>query len=238
MSTESLKPTISQLKEELSQLTDFWRICQSPEVQEAIKAVRQKNAPRVAELQAQIKALRNAKPGPKPRWPENTPKPVLEACERFWSGIEEFRTFRIHLWNDKAVWTSYPSGGYSTVGGRQLTPPSYHLISLTQTEFKYGTQRPAELVELRFEHGSGQARHSQDDAGRTGQAQVVLMNTRLKPPCLVSIEGSEEALLLRKVSRPSQMLKRNGWVGLVAVVQNKKGSGLVEYQKLRRAERK
>lgn len=59
------------------------------------------------------------------------------------------------------------------------------------------------------------------------------MNIKLKPPCRVKIAGSDKVMSLRRVSQPNRMLVRQGWKGLVAHVQNEKGTGLVEYRKLR-----
>jgi len=61
------------------------------------------------------------------------------------------------------------------------------------------------------------------------------MNIKLKPPCWVSVAGSEKVLALRRVSQPNKMLLAQGWKGLVAHVQNRNGTGLVEYRKLRPA---
>lgn len=62
------------------------------------------------------------------RWPAGTPEDVLELCRRYWQGTSEYRVFRIHEYNDIAVWTSYPSGGYSDNSGWHRTPSGYRLL--------------------------------------------------------------------------------------------------------------
>ena len=62
------------------------------------------------------------------------------------------------------------------------------------------------------------------------------MNIKLKPPCWVRVDGKGEILALRNVYQPSRMLVLQGWRGLVARVQNKKGTGLVEYHRLLKAD--
>ncbi len=61
------------------------------------------------------------------------------------------------------------------------------------------------------------------------------MNIKLKPPCRVKIKGTDKVLNLRSVSLPNSILKRQGWKGLVAHVQNQNGTGLIEYGKLEKA---
>ena len=78
----------------------------------------------------ELKALIPKKREPKPRWPENTPKSVLDFCEKYWRGTTEMDSYRIHCWNDKAVWTSWPSGGYSTVGGWNPVSATFFMLSL------------------------------------------------------------------------------------------------------------
>lgn len=57
------------------------------------------------------------------------------------------------------------------------------------------------------------------------------MNLKLKPPCAVAYRGKR--LALRRVSYASSMLKRGGWFGLVAFVQNERGTGIVPYRELK-----
>ena len=153
---ETKPPTLTQLKDELKRLTDFYYVTNHPDVRAAIEKVRAENKPRVEELNKRIAALHSAKPAPKPRWPENTPANVLKACQDFWSGTEEYRSFRIHLWNDKAAWTSYPAGGYSTVGGWNPTPAHYSLISFSEREYGHNEKMKPKCVRtLGFERNSG-----------------------------------------------------------------------------------
>lgn len=56
---------------------------------------------------------------------------------------------------------------------------------------------------------------------------------KFKAPCWVTIDGSAEPLRLVRVVRPSGELRKQGWRGLVAQVQNNRGIGLTEYRKLR-----
>lgn len=149
-------PKLRELKSELLKLTEYFWLSRDKEVEAAVQKVRERNRPRVEELEKQIAAIREQRPAPKPRWPENTPANVLKACQDYWSGTAEYRSFRIHLWNDKAAWTSYPAGGYSDNGGFHPCPPCYSLISLTQTENRMSkSNRPKELKVLRFERNSG-----------------------------------------------------------------------------------
>ena len=144
-------PTLSELNQKLKQLTDYTYITFTPKVQAAINEVRKENAPLVAELERQIKALQS-KRKPTTRWPDNVPENIMTICNDYWNGTVEYWKFRIHLWNDKAVWTSYPSGGYSTAGGWNPSPACYYMLSLTEKEYN----KPKQLKELSFEHKSGQ----------------------------------------------------------------------------------
>lgn len=59
------------------------------------------------------------------------------------------------------------------------------------------------------------------------------MNVRLTPPCWVTLDG--KPLRLRRLSYANREMLAKGWRGLVAHVQNERGTGLVEYRKLRAA---
>ena len=143
---------LEELKAERNRLVDYTFITFDPRVRAAMMLVREENAPKVAEIDARIKSLRDAKPAPKPRFPVDAPQAVLDACDKFWRGTTEHATYRIHLWNNKAVWTSYPAGGYSNAGGWNPTPPSYRLISFSETQ--YG--KPKQLLDITPERNSGQ----------------------------------------------------------------------------------
>jgi len=146
--------TLTQLKGELSNLTNYYSLANHPDVQAVIDRLRKENQPRVEELERQIAKLQSERK-PVLRWPENTPANVLKACQAYWNGTEEYNTFRIHLWNDKAAWTSYPSGGYSTVGGWHPVSPAYFCIDLTGRINDMGRIRPKMLKELDFGRNSG-----------------------------------------------------------------------------------
>ena len=118
--------TLTTLKRELDRLL---RVELAPEVAAAVRQVRLARAGRVAEVRAEIEALRAARPPKPPRWPIDTPTDVLDLCDKFWRGSSEHHEYRIHCWNERAVWTSYPSGGYSDNGGYHPTPASYRLVS-------------------------------------------------------------------------------------------------------------
>lgn len=128
------KRTLTQLKRERDTLLSYYNVTSDPRVQAQIEIVRNERAPKVAELDKQIEAARKAQPEKKPRWPENTPKEVLELCERYWRGTTEYASFRIHCWNDKLVCTSYPSGGYSDNGGWHPTPATFHFLHRFEKE--------------------------------------------------------------------------------------------------------
>ena len=147
--------TLSDYKDELRRLTEHYYICCDPRVRAAIEVVRKENEPKVAELQRKIENLRLARKLVT-RWPDCTPDNVKKVCEDYWSGTTEKHTYRIHLWNDKAVWTSYPAGGYSTVGGFTPTPPAYELISRTELAYKNSSKKVAKKLKgLCFERNSG-----------------------------------------------------------------------------------
>lgn len=131
-----MKPQISKIKHELNRLQDFMNLCCDPRVRKVLNTIRDERAPRVAELQNQLAEARRNAPAKKPRWPDNVPDNVLDACNRYWQGTEESRIFRIHCWNDKLVCTSYPAGGYSTNGGWVKTRATFYFLSLTQASGK------------------------------------------------------------------------------------------------------
>jgi hypothetical protein len=115
-----------EIGQAISRLTNYNYLAMDIRVFKLISAIRKENAPEVARLKALLgeKKVR----AKAPRWPENTPQDVLDACALFWRGTTEFHSYRIHCWNDVAIWTSYPSGGYSDNGGYHRTPPCYSMI--------------------------------------------------------------------------------------------------------------
>lgn len=126
------KLTISQLKAREDQLTEWYWIHKDPEVEKAIASFTERVRPELEAIRAELKNRRDSRK-PVQRWPEDTPPEVLEQCQRFWRGTEEFYKFRIHCWDDQYIWTGYPSGGYTNVGGYVQTPPAYDLIKRKET---------------------------------------------------------------------------------------------------------
>jgi hypothetical protein len=136
--------------------TIFKKINNDPRLVELKEKIRKEHDSELNKLYDKIKQLKENRPKKKPRWPENTPPHILTACSKYWNGTTEHAIFRIHLWNDKAVWTSYPAGGYSTNGGWNPTPAHYDLISLTEEGSGFGGRdKPKILKSLSFERCSG-----------------------------------------------------------------------------------
>lgn len=127
-----MKLSLRELSKELDSL---YRVDSDPRVRAAQDLVRKERAPKIAELKEQMEALREKRPEPKPRWADNVPAKVIEFCKEYWSGTTEYSVFRIHCWNDKAVCTSYPAGGYSTNGGWNKTQATFYFLSLTEKEY-------------------------------------------------------------------------------------------------------
>lgn len=126
---------IREIQKEIDKLTGYWEITRDPRVQEVINKIIKENAPRVEALKKELEEVRNGKPKPKPRWPENTPENVLAVCEKYWRGTEEFSMYRIHCWNDKYVWTSYPARAWYCQGVRHQGKATFDMLSLTEFEF-------------------------------------------------------------------------------------------------------
>lgn len=126
------KRTISTVKQELRLLEDWYCIASQKRVRDLIDSILKENAPKIKILKAELAELESKVKEPKPRWPSDTPEHILKFCSEYWRGTTEYGTYRIHCWNDKAVWTSYPSGGYSTAGGWNPTPATFYLLSLTK----------------------------------------------------------------------------------------------------------
>jgi hypothetical protein len=141
---------VREIKSEIDKLTCFIDIAQSPRVMALINQIRQENKPKVESLREELKQVEANKKAPKPRWPENTPKNVLDKANLYWGGSTERHTFRIHCWNDKAYWTSYPAGGFSTNGGWHKTQAHFFLISLVEKrEAGMLDYRGKQLMELK-----------------------------------------------------------------------------------------
>lgn len=151
--------TIIQVTRELRALYDWRVLCADKRVQALLDTIRQENVGRIAELQAELKALEQNKPKPKPRWPETTPVSVLTECQAFWRGTEESRTYRIHCWNDKVICTSYPSGSYSDNGGRHPAQARFYYISRTELDY----HRAKQVGELAGRQSAKQLQAKLDD---------------------------------------------------------------------------
>lgn len=118
-----------------------------PEVLKLMEQVRERRRPEIERLEREIEELQKSRPGPKPRWPEDTPPEVLKLCEKYWAGTEEYKKFRIHCWNEHAVWTGYPGGGYSDNSGWRPTPAAFYLLS--RHEIQYHKPKRLALLEGR-----------------------------------------------------------------------------------------
>lgn len=138
--------TLTQLRDKLAQLRNVER---DSRVVALTKTILDERRPQIENLQSEINArlAKNSSRKKTPRWPENTPPSVLDHCKRYWQGSDEYHKFRIHLWNDKAIWTSWPKGGYSDNGGFHPAPATYFLISTTKSEQCLGNSRPKVLQE-------------------------------------------------------------------------------------------
>jgi hypothetical protein len=127
-----------------------------PRISDLKNKIRAERQAEIDDIKSKIKQLRDKQPKKKTeRWPENTPENVKVVCEKYWNGTTESSTYRIHQWNNKAVWTSYPSGGYSSNGGWNPTPSHYYLVSLNEEEYGLGRKKGKVLKELSFERNSG-----------------------------------------------------------------------------------
>lgn len=139
------KRTISDVRREISSLDSWVSISYHPRVRALIEQIRKENQVKIKELQKELAELEANKKPPKSRWPDDIPESVLAFCKAHWKGTTEYETFRIHCWNDKAVWTSYPSGGYSTAGGYTKTPATFYLLSFTEKALGYRSKVLKEL---------------------------------------------------------------------------------------------
>ena len=118
--------TISDIKVALHHAKNAYN---DPRVQDLVRQIVEERKSEIEALQKELEELRQKIKGKnKPRWPEDTPEHVVEFCKDYWRGSTEYHTFRIHCWNDKAVWTSWPSGGYSDNGGWHPTSACFFLI--------------------------------------------------------------------------------------------------------------
>jgi hypothetical protein len=123
---------VRDIKSEIDRLTNFIDIAQSSRVMALINQIRDENKDKVIALREELKQVEANKKAPKPRWPDNTPQAVKDLAFQEFRGTTEFEKYRIHCWNDKAFWVSWPSGGYSDNGGWHPTPATFTLLSLTE----------------------------------------------------------------------------------------------------------
>lgn len=140
-----MSETIKQLKWKLTELKN---VNFHPDVMAARDKVLSARKSEIELIESKLKELRGERKVPV-RWPEHTPKSILDACDMHWSGTVEWYKYRIHIWNECAVWTSYPSGGYSNNMGWQPAPCCYELVSLVKTENVLGKTRGTVLDSIR-----------------------------------------------------------------------------------------
>lgn len=119
--------TITDLKRRIRALL---YVDNDPRVVAARRLVKAERANELAEAEKLIAGLRDVGII-RSRWPADTPQHVLDRCDLRWRGSTEHTTYRIHCWNDKAVWTSYPGGKWWDNGGEHYGSPWYEMISLT-----------------------------------------------------------------------------------------------------------
>ena len=134
MTEEPKKRTISTVKKEISELSDWIPLSHDPRVVKLIRSIRNENESKIIKLQEELANLEKKKRPPKPRWPDGTPEDVISLCDKHWQGTTEYGKFRIHCWNSKAIWTSYPGGTWSDNGGQHYGAAGFDLISRTEKD--------------------------------------------------------------------------------------------------------
>jgi hypothetical protein len=137
------KPSVRDLRHQIQRLK--WSVDRDERVLKVISIVKAEIAPKIKALEDQISAIVEKRPKPKPRWPENTPQNVIKKAEKEFEGSTQYHSFRIHCWNDKAFWVSWPSGGYYSLSGWHPTPATFILLSMTKEENKFGKSAPVRL---------------------------------------------------------------------------------------------
>lgn len=123
--------TLRQLNYELRQLQETQFDKRVLALRDSILSERK---PQIEEIQRQIDALRGAKATAKPRWPEQCPQVVIDACAAYWFGTTEAKSFRIHRWDAHRAITSYAGGSYTSGQERKYGQSQYVCISLTHKE--------------------------------------------------------------------------------------------------------
>lgn len=136
-----------EIEKEINRLSGWYELATSPRVMDLIARIREENQTRVLELKAELEAVKAGRKV-KARWPENTPESILQFCKEYWSGSTEHNRFRIHCWNDRAVWTSYPAGVWSDNSGQHRGQAGFYLLSLTEKQ--YGQARALLRLSGRF----------------------------------------------------------------------------------------
>ncbi|MCK9156528.1 MAG: hypothetical protein M0P12_10535 [Paludibacteraceae bacterium] len=137
---------INEIKKEIDRLSDIYTIATThPEISAQIRVFVAANENRVKELQDLLRKKQAENRVPK-RWPEDTPKELIDSCNFFWNGTEELFRFRINCWKGDLVWMTIPSGGYSNNMGWNKTQSQNALYRLRARSW-YGNTRP--LIEYR-----------------------------------------------------------------------------------------
>ncbi len=137
--------SLKDLKYKLERLQD---VRFHPDVQKLQREILDKRKPEIDKLKEEIKLLKDKRPAKKQRFPEGTPEHIIKACQEYWNGTTQYHEFYIYVWNDKAVFTGYKSGGYSNNSGWNPTSPAYFLISLTEKESGMHGNKPKELFSI------------------------------------------------------------------------------------------
>jgi len=124
----------TEIRSELKKLNDFSTLIFDPRVRKFISSIIEENQPRIKELEKELEVCLASKKASKPRFPEGVPEEVFSACEKYWKGCEEYHIYRIHCWNNKAVWTSYPTHAWYCQGARYQAKATFYLLDLTLWE--------------------------------------------------------------------------------------------------------
>ena len=126
---------IREIEKDIDKLSGYYELCNNQRVKYLIQKIKSENGPKLRELQAELEAVKGGRAKPTPRWPSDVPEAVFVICEDYWKGSEEHAVYRIHCWNDKAVWTSYPARAWYCQGVRNQGKASYYLLSLTEKNY-------------------------------------------------------------------------------------------------------
>lgn len=138
----------TEIKAELKKLNDYSVLIFDQKVRDLIASIIEENQPRIKELEKELAECLAAKKPEKPRFPEGVPEAVFKVCEDYWKGSEEHSIYRIHSWNDKCVWTSYPAHAWYCQGVRHQGKASFYLLSLKELE--HGLPKVVRIEDGRF----------------------------------------------------------------------------------------